>query len=473
MLRKPAGSLWRRKPSLNSRRILGLLAALVGISGHGCSEPATDEVILQLLAEPAPFHVVTEPMFRELGWDLPDGGRNVQALADEARGSAFDPRELEKLAADELGYRADWHEVRFEFYNIDWDIGALELTPATGGAGLPTLVVINGGAANWYEFFVGPTNKAGLGQYLAQKLRVLLLTIPGNYRHGGWDDPDFGNRIPAYLLDRELSAEEARLRNASYTFRVVTEGVKAAIDAIVDGPAIIVGHSTGGEVQFILRDWLDERNGPGYQSLSLGWGTGGPAGLGAMQTFRGERRIDDYPHVSQLRARTSDQYSGGYLGPLNPYWSDELSRKQVAALWMGAEAVRRPQFKQPLQDLEHSSAINLRDALAAQIRETLAGNALGIDAEAVIDDLFTTMHSPVGGWRRMIWTAAARDTGHWSTDINEARELLIANEFQVANPDAEIRVLLFDLPMTHYGHIEQPRELAGGLLVALRWLLAG
>ena len=33
-----------------------------------------------------------------------------------------------------------------------------------------------------------------------------------------------------------------------------------------------------------------------------------------------------------------------------------------------------------------------------------------------------------------------------------------------------IRVLLFDLPMTHYGHIEKPRQLAGGLVAALTWL---
>jgi len=29
---------------------------------------------------------------------------------------------------------------------------------------------------------------------------------------------------------------------------------------------------------------------------------------------------------------------------------------------------------------------------------------------------------------------------------------------------------VFDVPMTHYGHIEKPRELAGGLVAALRWL---
>ncbi|MBA2305818.1 MAG: hypothetical protein H0W08_24740, partial [Acidobacteria bacterium] len=47
----------------------------------------------------------------------------------------------------------------------------------------------------------------------------------------------------------------------------------------------------------------------------------------------------------------------------------------------------------------------------------------------------------------------------------------VADQFRKANPGVPIRVLLFDVPMTHYGHIEKPRELAGGLVAALRWLV--
>ena len=52
-----------------------------------------------------------------------------------------------------------------------------------------------------------------------------------------------------------------------------------------------------------------------------------------------------------------------------------------------------------------------------------------------------------------------------------SRELRVAEEFRKENPDIPIRVLVFDLPVTHQGHIEKPRELAGGLLVALKWLV--
>ena len=431
------------------------------------SVPAEQQV-LEMLASERPYHQVDAELSEQLGWNLPDGGDTVRALADAAPGGAFDPRALEAATADTLGYSARWHEVRFRAYGLDWDIGGLHLQPRQAEPGLPTMVIINGGAANWYEFFIGPKNGPGLGQYLAQRVPVLLVTIPGNYRHGGWTDENVGERIPGYLLDRDVPASEAKIRNAIYTFRVVTDGVEALVNEAVDGPAVLIGHSTGGEVQFILKDALADR----MQGLSMGWGTGGPAGLASMQKFRGDRSIDDYPHVSQLRARTPDQYSRGYLGPLNPFWDEGKTRLEMATEWMGAEQWRRAQFKQPLQDQEHSSAINLRDELAAQIRETLDGNALGVDADEVIADLFSTMRAPVSGYRRMIWTTTLLDDGHWNDDPAQARELRVADEFRAANPGIPIRVLVFGVPMTHYGHIEKPRQLAGGLVAALKWLAA-
>jgi pimeloyl-ACP methyl ester carboxylesterase len=421
-----------------------------------------------MLDRDQPYHTVTEAAFSELGWNLPDHGVTVEKLANAAPGGAFDPRSLEIIDEQILGYQAKWHELRYPVYGLDWDIGILELVPASPQTDLPTLVIVNGGAANWYEFFVDPLNRAGLGQYLAQHVHVLLVTIPGNFRHGGWDGRDFANRIPGYLLDRDVSAEEAAVRNAVYTFRVVSDGVRKAVDELLSGPAVIVGHSTGGELQFMLKNRLPEQ----LRGLSMGWGSGGPASLDVMRSFRGERSIDDYPHVSRLRARTPEQYAGHYLGPLNPFWDPALSRQKIAERWMGAEERRRAQFKQPLQDIEHSSAINLLDEVAGQIRETLAGNPYGVDASEVIADLFTTMRSPVVDYRKMIWTTARLDAGHWNEEPSAARELLVADAFRAANPGIPVRLLVFDVPMTHYGHIERPRELAGGLLAALRWLAA-
>src|SRR5437764_12106232 len=47
------------------------------------------------------------------GFDLPDGGRAVSALAGKAPGGAFDPRDVAKIPAQELGYKADWVVERF------------------------------------------------------------------------------------------------------------------------------------------------------------------------------------------------------------------------------------------------------------------------------------------------------------------------------------------------------------------------
>ncbi len=432
-----------------------------------CSQaPSAEDRVVALLADDAPYHLVSEELFEDLGWELPDGGAAVTQLANAAPGSAIDPRDLESISPKTLGYTARWHEVRFNTYGLDWDISGLQLTPRDPLPDLPTMVIINGGAANWYEFFVDPKNRPGLGQYLAQRVPVLLLSIPGNYRHGGWTELDFGERIPGYLLDRDVSVEEVKIRNAVYTFRVVTDGVKAILEAVVPGPAVIIGHSTGGEIQSILKDALAEKN----RGLSMGWGTGGPAGLQSMREFRGTRSIDDYLHVTRLRPRTPDQYAGGYLGPLNPFWDPTRPRQEIAAEWMGAEQHRRAQFKQPLQDMEHSSAINLLADVSAQIRETLADNLYGIDAQEVIDDLFSTMRAPIEGYNKMIWTSGRLDSNHWNEDPAKAREVLISAEFRAANPDIPIRVLVFDVPLTHYGHIEKPRELAGGLVAALRWL---
>jgi hypothetical protein len=445
------------------------LAALVVVMPRGYAAQGTPEDrVVEMLRENQPYHRVSPEQFEQLGWDLPDGGATVKALADAAPGGAFDPRKLEAVPAATLGYQAKWQVVRYKAYGLDWDITGLQLTPTRPFPSSPTLAIINGGSANWYEFFLDPLNRPGLGQFLAQKIRVLLITIPGNYRHGGWTEKQYEKRVPGYLLDHDVPADEARIRNAIYTFRVVTDGVTKLVEAATKGPVILVGHSTGGEIQFILKNSsLKSR----MQGLSMGWGTGGPANLAAMRKYRGEHTASDYPNIWENSPRPPASYSRGYLGPLNPVWNANQTRLQVAERWMAdLEGTRRPQFKQKLQDIEHQSSDNLRDYVSSQIRQALKDNTLGVKPDDVIVDLFTTTRSPVQGYKKMIWTVAALDDGHWDKNPAEARELQVADEFRKANPNAPIRVLLFDVPMTHYGHVEKPRQLAGGLVAALRWV---
>jgi hypothetical protein len=123
--------------------------------------------VADLLNETRPFAVLPADAFEALGWDLPESGQTVKTIADVAPGGAFDPRQLERASG--LGYRAAWHVVRYRYYGLDWDISGLRLTPDKPDPALPTIAIVHGGSANWYEFFLDPLNRAGLGQYVAQR----------------------------------------------------------------------------------------------------------------------------------------------------------------------------------------------------------------------------------------------------------------------------------------------------------------
>jgi len=457
----------------NSRILTAIVLAFIFATLHGhTAGNESEEAILKMLGEDRPYHAISQEVFEGLGWKLPDNGLSVKALGDAAPGGAFDPRKIQSFPAEKLGYRAEWHEEMYQVYGLDWEIGGLYLMPNQPEGGLPTLVIIHGGSANWYEFFVDQFNNPGLGQYLAQKVPVLLLTIPGNYKHGGWVENSYGDRIPAYLLHRKISAEEAKVRNAIFTFRVVVEGVRQIIEKATSGPIVVIGHSTGGEIPFLL---METSLRPRMNGLFLGWGSGGPASLDRIlsddEAHRKSvfERFSRYAPVQTLRFRSAGEYAfdSVYIGPLNPCrGSDKLA---VAQCWFQQEERRRPQFKQKLQDLEHSGAEELREQVAVEIREALKNNQFGVNSEEVIPDLFSTSRAPLTGYRKMLWLIGKRD-GHARMREGIPGDARIANQFRTRNPQAAIRVALFDVPITHYGHMERPKELAGGMVAALRWL---
>jgi pimeloyl-ACP methyl ester carboxylesterase len=461
-----------RKASQRLRQSLSILAMLLSVGAALAAAATPEEELMQIYRQNQVFSTVPDALFNQLGWDLPDGGASVKALADAAPGGAFDPRKLEAIPASKLGYQAKWHELRYKFYGLDWEIGGLQLTPNQPVAGLPTLVIIHGGSANWYEFFVDQFNNPGISQYLAQKVPLLLLTIPGNYKHGGWTESSYVERVPAYLLSREITAEEAKVRTAIYNFKVVVEGVRQIIEKVTTGPIVVWGHSTGGEIPYLLMDTpLKARI-----TLYLGWGSGGPAMLDEELSspeahVRGNReRFSQYAPVQTLRARSAGEYAfdSAYIGPLNPCkGADKL---EVAQCWFRQEERRRPQFKQKLQDMEHSGAIEMREQVAVEMRAALKNNNYGVNADQVINDLFSTSHVPMTGFKKMLYLIGKLD-GHASMRDGIPSEARVAEAFRKRNPQVPIRVALYETPMTHYGYIERPKQLAGGFLAALKWLV--
>ncbi|MBI4634119.1 MAG: hypothetical protein HY742_09550 [Deltaproteobacteria bacterium] len=462
----------QRRLHLSMFCVVAVFFALFELAG------AADNPIIGVLDKDIPYAMVSPDLFGKLGEDLklPDGGKHIKELADKAPGGAFDPRDMEKIPSKALGYKAKWSVIRYTYYGLDWDITGLRLESLDSKAKkLPWLVIINGGSANFYEFFIDPFNRPGLGQYLAQKINVLLVTIPGNFKYGGWELPP-SQRAAQYLLDKDLSPEENKARNAIYTNRMEIEGLKRLILKETSGDILITGHSTSGELAFLSMG--EKELARRLKGRFLGWGSGGPSNLRKEWEEKVGKReksikeLSQYPPLWKLRTRDAEGYvNSGYIGPLNPCGKEGMKDLEVAEKWLSKIERNRPNFKQVLQDLEHRGMVELRSKLEGEMKEALSATTLPVKLENVSKDLFATNNAPITGYKKMVWVNGKWDEGHWhKTSSEKARELTIANQFRERNPQAAIRILVFDLPMTHYGHIEKPREVAGGLIAAVQWL---
>jgi hypothetical protein len=477
------GSSWRTCLRCIAAGVLVIGFLRSGLAQIGVVDKVADEKIWKLLDDEKAVYVsLPETDFRALGkgFDLPDGGKAVTDLAMKAPGGAFDPRDLEKIPAKTLGYQAEWVVERYKRYNLDWDITGLKLTSLDPDAKhYPWIVIMNGGAANLYEFFVDLKNRPGWAQFLAQKLNVMVVTIPGNFKYGGWEAPiESLDRQPQYLLDRDLPMQEIEMRNCLLTNSVVLQGVKALVMKHTQGDLLLVGHSTSGEISAMADDDADLRT--RMKGRYLGWGSGGPArlggqrvgGMGAALNSGESGGREKLPQLELLNRRDVVSYSHGYSGFLNPLYEAGMSHTQIAGAWLKSEARRRPQFKQPIQDLEHGGGIGQKHAIEDYIAARLktSGNPWGIDIEDVNKDLFAADYARMDGYKQMVWTVGHFDRNHWlPEDPMKAYEVYVAGRYRARDPQAKIRLIVWDPPMTHYGHLELPRELAAADYSVIRW----
>jgi hypothetical protein len=340
---------------------------------------------------------------------------------------------------------------------------------------------MNGGAANFYEFLVDLKNRPGWTQYLAQKLNVMIVTIPGNFKYGGWDQPVAdAKRQPAYLLDRDLSMDEYEVRNAIYTNSLIMQGLKALVTKHTSGDILLIGHSTSGELSMLAYE--DPELSVRLRGRYLGWGSGGPARIELLRTVRG-KEVADRAGASPpggrtplyiLERRDPPSYARGYSGFLNPLYEPGMSHLQIAERWLAAEARRRPNFKQQLQNFEHGADLGQKAWVENEIEVLLkrTGNPWHISVEDVAKDLFVTNFTRMDGFRRMVWTTAHFDRNHWNPERPmQSIEVFVANEYRAKNPDAQVRLINWDPPMTHYGHLELPKQLAAAHFSVVRWLV--
>ncbi|HWA27232.1 MAG TPA: hypothetical protein VG734_16370 [Lacunisphaera sp.] len=462
-------------------RLICFAATLCAVASLPAAPADLEKKIHALLDQDKIYSSLAGDDFLALGADfkLPDEGKSVTALALAAPGGAFDPRDLEEIPAKTLGYEAKWCVERFKYYNLDWDITGLRLTSLDPGAkNYPWLVIMNGGAANVYEFYVDLKSQPGWGQYLAQKLNVLIVTIPGNFKYGGWNQPiKDENRQPAYLLDRDLPKAESEVRNAIFTNRLIMKGLEQLVMKNTTGDIFMIGHSTSGELAFLSYEYpaLAAR----LKGRFLGWGSGGPARAHALQAAKEpgardtEGGMGTMKPLEILNRRDAQGYARGYSGWLNPLYEPGMSHLQIGQKWMEAEGVRRPMFKQPLQDMEHSAGgWGKKGEVERQIGVLLAksGNPWGIDIDEVSKDLFSTAFTRMDGFNQMVWCVGHYDRNHWlPEDPAKAWEVFLAKEFRLKNPSAKVRIIVWDVPMTHYGHVEKPKELAAAFYDVVRW----
>ena len=445
---------------------------------------AVEEKIWKLLDDgKSTFVSLPTPEFMSLGegFDLPDGGKSVTDLALRAPGGAFDPRDVAKISPEKLGYRAEWVVERYKHYNLDWDITGLKLTSLNPDAKhYPWFIIMNGGAANFYEFFVDLKNRPGWAQFLAQKLNVMIVTIPGNFKYGGWEQPiESLNRQPQYLLDKDLPMKENEVRNVLVNNQVVMQGLKSLILKNTQGDILLIGHSTSGELSML--SYQDPELAARLKGRYFGWGSGGPARLALTKAIKipsrggdGEGGGGGKRPLELLSRRDVPTYSHGYSWFLNPLYEPGMSVADIAGAWLAEEARRRPQFKQQIQDLEHGGAIDQKGRIEVELENLLkkSGNPWGVNLEDVDKDLFATHFTRMDGYKKMVWTVAHFDRNHWlPEDPMKAPEVYVANEYRRVNPTAQVRLIVWDPHMTHYGHLELPKQLAAADYSVVRWLM--
>src|SRR5207237_7953360 len=105
-----------------------------------------------------------------------------------------------------------------------------------------------------------------------------------------------------------------------------------------------------------------------------------------------------------LERRNPAGYARGYSGFLNPLYEPGMSHLQIGERWLAAEARRRANFKQPLQDLEHGADLGQKAWVENEIDTLLkrTGNRWRISAEDVEKDLCGTNYTRVDGFRSMV-----------------------------------------------------------------------
>ena len=243
---------------------------------------------------------------------------------------------------------------RYERNGYEWDIHGTLYTPDREADPGRAVVVFHGGAGSERIMDLTPDGRPGLARVLAsQGFLTLAVTYPGHYPPGGvWTEP-VPERMPVYLLDRELPVREILDRNLKCTFNTILQGAGLLTDEhLADRDVLAFGHSTGGPMAAHLYRFVQRARVTGL----LGFGSGGPDGW--RKEWRDRTGAEEYSEVpvEQISRRSPESFRAArYEDPedLTPWGGPDE--------YMAWANPMRSQMKTSLCDNQHNGAVGILD----------------------------------------------------------------------------------------------------------------
>jgi pimeloyl-ACP methyl ester carboxylesterase len=321
---------------------------------------------------------------------------------------------------------------RYNRNGYDWDMHGTVFTPDKEADSRRAFVFFHGGAGSEKIMDLTPDGRPGLARVVAsQGFKVLALTYPGHYPKGGvWKQP-IPERMPVYLMDRELPKEEIFDRNLKCTFNVILQGAGLLTDEHFAGREIIgFGHSTGGPMAAHLTRFSKKTKVIGL----VGFGSGGPDGW--RLEWRNKTGVEPYREIpiEHISRRSPNSFkNSGYVDPedLTPWGGADDYIRLISPL--------RSQMKTSLCDNQHNAATGILEEYPKRT---------GLPREEYFDHL----QEPDQNWLRTIkvlLTVGENDKGHWvkGERLEDKREMFMGAKYASTTRGAHVVLI------PRYGHV--------------------
>ena len=321
---------------------------------------------------------------------------------------------------------------RYNRNGYDWDMHGTIFTPDKEDDSRRAFVFFHGGAGSEKIMDLTPDGRPGLARVLAsQGFKVLALTYPGHYPKGGvWKQP-IPERMPVYLMDRELPEEEILDRNLKCTFNVILQGAGLLTDKHFAGREIIgFGHSTGGPMAAHLTRFSKKTQVIGL----VGFGSGGPDRWRLeWRNKTGAEAYREFP-IEEISRRSPDSFkNSGYVDPedLTPWGGADDYIRLISPL--------RSQMKTSLCDNQHNAALGILEEYPKRT---------GLPREEYFDHL----QEPDPEWLktiRVLLTVGENDKGHWvkGERLEDKREMFMGAKYAASTRGAHVVLI------PRYGHV--------------------